>query len=384
MRMHPTVENFEKGKITMNNGKISNRQTFRLYVFDLMGIATLLLPPYLAKMCGTGGIYAILLGTGGGLLYLFYLGWIMRKMDSDIVTYLRKSVPLWLGKCTYLAILLHSILTGGFCAYVFANLMQHSLVEDSSYGAILFLIVLVAAYAVRGGIESRARVYEVLFWLILIPYIAMMLASVRDFEVTYVQGILNPMARNLLEGSYLVFLLLTPLFFSLFLVGEKDKNYGGNIVKITAGSVLFSAVILLVSYILLLGNFGANSLAQIRFPIVTLMSTIQFEGNFLKRMDALMLAVWFFTLYALLNLHLHYGVRMCSELANWKEKRSSWWQIVLPAVGVFAVAYSMHRDGSWLPIFLMYYSYVAVPFMVVLPVVLLLARRKKSDEKKVD
>ena len=368
----------------MNNGKISNRQTFRLYVFDLMGIATLLLPPYLAKLCGTAGVYAILLGTGGGLLYLFYLGWIMRKMDSDIVTYLRESVAPWLGKFTYLVVLLHSVLTGGFCAYVFANLMQHSLVEDSSYGAILFLIVLVAAYAVRGGIESRARVYEVLFWLILIPYIAMMLASVRDFEVAYVQGILNPMSRNLFEGSYLVFLLLTPLFFSLFLVGEKDKNYGGNIVKITTGSVLFSAGILLGSYILLLGNFGANSLAQIRFPIVTLMSTIQFEGNFLKRMDALMLAVWFFTLYALLNLHLHYGVRMCSELVNRIEKRSSWWQVVLPAAGVFAVAYGMYQDSSWLPIFLKYYSYVAVPFMVVLPVILLLARRKKRDEKKVD
>ena len=35
----------------VNNGKISGRQTMRLYVFDLMGIATLLLPPYLAGLC---------------------------------------------------------------------------------------------------------------------------------------------------------------------------------------------------------------------------------------------------------------------------------------------------------------------------------------------
>ena len=51
----------------INNGKISSRQTMRLYVFDLMGIATLLLPPYLAKLCGANGVYAILLGTGAGL-----------------------------------------------------------------------------------------------------------------------------------------------------------------------------------------------------------------------------------------------------------------------------------------------------------------------------
>ena len=42
-----------------DNGKISNRQTFRLYVFDLMGISTLLIPPYLAKLSGNDGIFAI-------------------------------------------------------------------------------------------------------------------------------------------------------------------------------------------------------------------------------------------------------------------------------------------------------------------------------------
>lgn len=362
----------------VNNGKISSRQTFRLYVFDLMGIATLLLPPYLAKLCGASGIYAILLGTGFGLVYLLYLGWIMKKMETDMVTYLWEEVNPWVGKIVFLLVMLHSILTAGFCAYVFANLMQYSLVSDSSYGAILLLIVIVAAYAVSGGIESRARVYEVLFWLILIPYIAMMLASVRDFEFVYVEPILQFDGTNLWKGTYLVFLLLTPLFFSLFLIGEKEKNYGRNIIKTVACSILFSGGILLGSYVLLVGNFGAEGLASLRFPVVTLMSTIQFEGNFLKRMDALMLAVWFFTLYALLNLHLHYGVRMLTELTKNKDSKTKWWQVVLPGIAVFGVAYGAHALPEVIPLFLDYYSYVAVPFMVVVPVFLLLIRRKKS------
>ncbi|MBQ3559535.1 MAG: GerAB/ArcD/ProY family transporter [Agathobacter sp.] len=361
----------------MNNGKISSRQTLRLYVFDLMGIATLLLPPYLAKLCGASGIYAIALGTGAGLIYLLYLGWIMKKMGTDMVSFLREGVNVWLGKLVFVLIMLHSILTAGFCAYVFTNLMQYSLVRDSSYAVILLIIVAVAAYAVSGGIESRARVYEVMFWFILIPYVAMMLASVRDFEWVYVESVLQLDSTNLGKGTYLVFLLLTPLFFSLFLIGEKEKNYGRNIVKTISVSVLFSGVILLGSYVLLLGNFGAKSLASLRFPVVTLMSTIQFEGNFLKRMDALMLAVWFFTLFALLNLHLHYGVRMLTELSPKKKKRLQWWQLLLPTVGVFWVAYAIYLDRRFLNLFLEYYSYGAVPFMVVVPAFLVLVRRKK-------
>lgn len=372
----------EKNKTYVQNGKISSRQTLRLYVFDLMGIATLLLPPYLAKLCGVSGIYAILLGTGLGLVYLFYLGWIMKKMGTDMVSYLQNEVPVWIGKAILGLVMLHSVFTAGFCVYVFSNLMQYSLVKETSYPAILLLIVLVAAYAVSGGIECRARVYEVLFWFILIPYLAMMLAAVRDFKWVYVEPVLQPQSENLVKGMYLVFLLLTPLFFSLFLIGEKEKNYGRNIIKTIVASVLFSAGILLGSFVLLLGNFGANALAGLRFPIVTLMSTIQFEGNFLKRMDALMLAVWFFTLYALLNLHLHYGVQMLAELFRKKEQKLKWWQVILPSVLVFGVAYGMHVQEDVLSLFLQYYSYGAVPFMVVLPGLLLCIRRRRAIDEK--
>lgn len=360
--------------------KISNRQIMRLYVFDLMGIGTLLLPPYLTKLCGEGGIYAILLGTGVGILYLFYLGWIMHQMKGDCFSFLRKEIASWVRWSVLIVVMFHSIFTAGFCAYVFANLMQYSLVKETNYVLILFLIIVVAAYAVSGGIENRARVYEVLFWFILLPYIGMMLVSVRTFEWEYIAPILSFQGNNLWKGSYLVFLLLTPLFFSLFFVGEENRKQREKRIKSILTALLCSAGILLGSYVLLLGNFGANALASLRFPVVTLMSTIQFEGNFLKRMDALMLAVWFFTLYALLNFHLHYGVKMLSELGK-KFDECRVWKVILPATAVFFIAYGMHRDDDWQRYFFAYYSYGAVPFMVIVPAILLLIRKGKIDDK---
>lgn len=363
-----------KKKSYTDNGQISSRQTLRLYVFDLMGIATLLIPSYLAKLCGANGIYAIALGTGCGFLYLFYLGWIMKHMKTDMVTYLKGQKSPWVGRCFFIITFLHSILTAGFCAYVFANLMQYSLVKETPYVAILLLIILVATYAVSGGIESRARVYEVLFWFILVPYVVMMLASVRDFEWTYIQPALEWNPTNLGKGAYLVFLFFTPLFFSLFLIGEKEKNYGRNVVKTISVSVLISGSLLLGSYVLLVGNFGARSLAELRFPVVTLMSTVQFEGNFLKRMDALMLAVWFFTLYALLNLHLHYGVRMLTELSQKKQK----WQNVCSGVVVLLIALGFYLEENLRQLFLAYYSYGAVIFIVVAPILVLWIGKRKE------
>jgi len=372
----------------VNNGEISSRQTFRLYVFDLMGIATLLLPPYLAQLCGIDGIWAILIGTGAGVLYLIYLGWVMKRMQMDACTYLRENTGVIFRFTTVGLVWLHSIITAGFCAYVFSNLMQHTLVRESKFWIILFVIVLVAAYAVSGGIESRARVYEVLFLPVLIPYIAMMLATIKDFEFVYVEDVFRVSVRQLLEGSYLVFLFLAPLFYSLFLIGEKEKNYGRNVVKTILCSIGLSALILFLSYVLLVGNFGENALAKMRFPVVTIMSTIQFKGNFLKRMDALMLGVWFFTLYALLNLHLHYGVLLLKDAAlkenkNQKAKQegrqTKWWQLVVPSVLVFGIAYVLQQYEDGIRLFLNYYAYVAVPIMVVLPLVFVIVGRKNKS-----
>ena len=360
----------------VDNGKISSRQTFRLYVFDLMGIATLLLPPYLAKLCGVDGVWAICIGSFLGFVYLFYLNWIMKKMDSDLMSYLKTEKGMLARGVTEILVGFHSIFTAGFLAYIFTKLIRHSLVQEASYELILLVLVVMAGYAVSGGIECRARVYEVLFWLVLIPYVAMVLASVRNFEVSYVEEIFTTSPGNLGKGIYLVFLLVTPLFFSLFLLRDKGKEYG-SMVKSVARALGFTAVILLGSYVLLIGNFGARSLATMDFPIVTLMSTIQFEGNFLKRMDALMVAVWFFTLFALLNLHVHYGLMMCQEVKKLKTRKLV--SVAFVVVAVFAVAYGFQHISGVLDLFLDYYSYVAVPLMVVGPVVLLVGKRERRE-----
>lgn len=361
----------------VDNGKISGRQTFRLYVFDLMGIATLLLPPYLARLCGCDGIWAIIIGSGTGFVYLLYLGWIMKKMGQDMLAYLKEQKSRWIRYPVLSLVGIHSLITAGFCACVFTRLMQHSLIREVSYEVILLVIVVVAAYAVSGGLECRARVYEVLFWFVLIPYVGMMLASLRNFETAYAASFFTAETGNLLKGIYLVFLLVTPLFFSLFLIHEKGKKYG-SMIKSVAGALLLTAIILLGSYILLIGNFGANSLKTMRFPVVTLMSTIQFEGNFLKRMDALMVAVWFFTLFALLNLHLHYGVKMGRELWKKYEKARIYkgCTLFVPAALVCAVAYGMEYWEGGLDLFLKYYSYVATPLMVIGPGLLLIGGKK--------
>ena len=53
---------------------------------------------------------------------------------------------------------------------------------------ILILVLLTAGYAVCGGIESRARVYEILFVVLFVLLAVMLLIAAGDLELEYLYG----------------------------------------------------------------------------------------------------------------------------------------------------------------------------------------------------
>ena len=76
-----------------NNNRISTRQVFRLFVFDFVGESTLILPSQLAAFAGNDGLASIVLGGIMGSLYLWYLAYVLKKMETDLVTYMERILP---------------------------------------------------------------------------------------------------------------------------------------------------------------------------------------------------------------------------------------------------------------------------------------------------
>ena len=66
-----------------DNGKISLRQIKRLLIFNIFGMASLLLPDILAKRSGVDGAAAILFGIFCTFLLLWLLGGNFKQMRGD-------------------------------------------------------------------------------------------------------------------------------------------------------------------------------------------------------------------------------------------------------------------------------------------------------------
>ena len=308
------TKNMSKSYTFAQNESISPRQLYRLYVFNLLGVGTLVLPNNLARL-GKYGFISIALGV--------FMAWLFMWIVSEVRERRKNIYDRGYDKITYAKMLIYDLIIAAyelsqaaFLAWIFVKLIRDSLIPDESFTVVLLVIMAVCAYALSGGVECRARVYEVVFFFVLIPLAAMLLFAISDVRLDYLMikdrvGVEFGIA-DIFAGAYYVFAASISVFNILFVRERSVSQIRWSVSK----AILTYAGILFLLYAVLLGSFGKYSLSEIEFPAVVLMSDVQIKGSFFKRADALMLSVWFFTLFSVLNMSLYYAVLRCENFAK--------------------------------------------------------------------
>ena len=373
------------GSMFSENNQISGRQVFRLLTYDFLGMGTLLLPTMLADTAGRDGIFCILAGILSTFLYLKLLRYLLKGMKTNYPDFLKQKCGKVCGYVLWGGYFLYFILMASYTAYLFSTLMLNGLVENISFYLVLLLILLLAFYGMAGGIEGRARVYEMLFWFLMIPLFLMLFAACREVKPAYWSPVFVADGKEVLSGSYYVLFCYSMVSIVLFLkeyVADRKKCVGA-----AEKAVWFSGGVFAALYLILIGLFGVEALAQMKFPAVTMMSRVQVTGGFLKRTDAFMFSIWFFTLYAMLNSMVFYSgnlaekvIRDCGGYLEGKKRMLPYLILLLLVYGVTVLFY---RNQQFLDCVTFLLWKIGTPFVVGVPILLCLTGERKKHKKKV-
>ena len=377
-----------------SNNRISKRQAMRLLTFDLLGYSALLIPTSIAREAGTDGIFSVLLGIGAGFLYLRLLKKVLGQMSATYSDYISATCGKVCGGILKLGYMVYFLLMAGRVAAIFTELVVKELLKEQ-FQLILIIILILTFYGVSGGIEGRARIYEILFWIVLIPLLVMMLATIPAVDPDYWMPVLVATKTGVLKGGYDTFLGCSVLFLLPFVaeyVKKKESLYdAGKWALFITGSILG------ILYLILLGMFGRDALATMDYPAVTMMSRVQIIGGFLKRVDAIMFGVWFFTLFALLNSLVFFGGKLWVEFfgqgvvagikklypkEKYEEKQlqkiAANGCILVEMILVFWLANSFYGSDVTQRACDGFLWYIGTPFVVLVPLVLLVWSKMKS------
>lgn len=293
----------------VQNGKISLRQYKRLLFFDMVGLGLVILPDLLARHAERAGGCSILLGA---LLASLYGGGLLACMRGGI----RERSWLYLPYGIYL------LFVGAFGLYLLADLTHTFLLPEESFLLLTVLILLLVLYSRRAGLEGRGRTFEVLFWpmlLLLIILLTLGASSLRGMNLFPLQLSKKGFA---FFGWYPAFLVFSSCQFVFFMEdGLEDGVDQKALWKGTYEMIWLSALVLFLTYEMLLGSFGSQALAAAETPIMIFTSNIVIPGGFLRRQEALVAGVCFAGLIAFCGSGLHYGI-FCIKRGMGLEKKA--------------------------------------------------------------
>lgn len=362
------------------NHQISGRQVFRLLTYDILGIGTLLIPTVLSQIAGEDGIFCIMAGVILALIYLKILKGLLGHMGTSYVEYLKQKFK-WASVIILVGYFLYFVLMAAHTSCLFTALIAQNLVENISDVTITALILLLVFYGMAGGIEGRARVYEILFWFLMLPLFLMMFAAGKEVEPSYWFPLFQTDGTHMITGSYYVLFCYSMIsmipFLNEYVAEEKSPLY-----KSSRSAVLFSGALFLSLYLLLEGMFGNPALSHMQFPAVVMMNRVQITGGFLKRTDAFMIGIWFFTLYALLGSMVFYSGNLFEKIlekTGWmeeKKRRMCAYAIVIVLVYILTILL-YHKSLLWRMIEEILWKY-GTAFVIGVPVFLILFSGKRK------
>ena len=253
------------------NGKISDRQLFRMIIVGALG-PSLLICPRLISGLGSLGFFAYVLAAILGAGYIFLMFYFRKKISNSILGNMMEGFFRTIG--------------------------------------VLLLIGALLVYWMESGIECMGRAMELLFYWVLVPIVISLVVALPNVRLGNM-GLLNKKFEGLAslmtnhEGMTLFngvgsssviiyFIKIVLIIWFIFTPAELVWLFKGEFVNKKMNGAIWKGfgffwTANIICYVIVLGIYGVNGLIGIdTYPLIKVMQISGVPGDFLRRVDGFM------------------------------------------------------------------------------------------------
>lgn len=359
------------------NDKITMRQLQILIILSAMGTGVIVLPRRVAELTGMDGwIIAI---------FLTVLSMVLGALISSAVNAMAKTkknagfvqsagVLLTRPVAYICAIVLwfKIILAAGLELKVFLTITQQILLPRTPILVVSAVMLAVCGYAAAKGIETRARVAEVLLYLMVVPFIFLLIVALFSTNFSNLQPMLTSSPNALVNGTLRLGFIFTGLEVLLLVAPfiTKHKNMGRAVV----GALAFAGVIITSITIITLAKFGEGVVTH-PFPVLSMMDMLDLPGSFIERQETLMFSFWIITCFVFINAMLFFGGVLVKDVLHLKYANKLTIGVILTSVAIFSVtAFPWETDAIYRRLDFLYMT-TGPFFLIILPLLLLMSEK---------
>ncbi|MDF9408403.1 MAG: Spore germination protein YndE [Pelotomaculum sp. PtaB.Bin013] len=342
----------------LEGGKISSKQAIFLMVSMVLPTAFLFMASVTARLAKQDGWISLLLATLAVLLIArLVVNLSLRFPGKTIFQFPEVILGRWPGKVIALLYIWWLINLNSEILRQFGSFMVAAFMPETPIIVFELLIMVIAAYAVRNGLEVFTRANEVLLPVILGMVLVVNILLIPELDLkrllpVYIDNGVVPV----IKGSVMPAVWLGEIAVMAVLIPCLNK--AKEAYRVAAAATIITGGILIFSYVNSMALYGPEAVAGWIFPSLNKVRMVHI-ATFLERLEAIIMFVW--VAGGLVKICIFYWAAALGS-AQWLEL-NDYKPLVLP-VGVILLALSVMAHDSILDLYT-YLSTSALPLSIV-------------------
>lgn len=348
-------------------GKIDSKQAILLMVSMVLPTAFLFVASVTAHLARQDGWLSVLLATLAALAIVWLavsLG--LRFPGKTLFQFVETILGRWPGKVVAFLYIWWYIHMNAEILRQYGSLLVAAFMPETPISVFMLIIMAIAAYAVRNGLEVFSRANQIILPLILVSVVFLVILATPEMNLKRLLPVFEHGAVPVIKGAVMPAAWMGEIVTMAVLIPYLNKAEEAYRIAVTA--TLITGFFMLVTQLNDLAIFGPITAAWL-FPGLNGVRVIHL-ANFLERLEAFLMVIW--VAGVLVKISVFYWAAALGG-AQWLELKD-YKPLVLP-VGVIIYALSIMAHDSILDLFAFlgafWGPYALTIFIVGIPLLLL-------------
>ncbi len=357
----------------MFDEKITPYQNLSILILVSFAFQSILMPLLLSEIDGPVGWMTIIIAA---LILCFALRPINKMMlkykDDSVLSISNKIFPKFLSRLTGIYYILMFLTANSMLLKDFSEQIKLMMLFRTPLSSIIIVILLTASYATKKGIKTIANIASLTVLIAFIPYLLIIIFSTYYADYSNIFPIYPADLTGVVKsvpGALLGFFGFSILLFSNSRVTFQENNKG-----ISRKFIIFSAVLYVACYLLIIVKFGIKESVHLVWPFISVMKYVNIPGFFFESTEIVGLSFQIIVTFSCICI-IAYFTNMAMQETFKTRENGYFIYIQIPILYVMAAA---------LPGMYMMFPYIQWPIIVLsglnlsIPLIAALADRIKQ------
>ena len=361
------------------NDKISLRQFQILIMLDIFGTGIIILPRKAAMFAGRDGWIAFMFTIVLAVFAVFLITNLVKCFpNKTLYEYSGSLITRPIAFVLVLGLIVRVIIGMACELRYFAEIARHVLLYNTPFSVISIGLLLVSAYAAGKGIETRARIGQIIIWIIFIPLVFVFIIVGTDVDFSELKPLLSTDSPELLNGAFHMLFAFSGIEFMLLISPylNKHRHMTGRAIS----GILAIGIFMCIIIVLATARFGPYNLQNQMWPVLEMMDASPIPGSFIERQEAIMMSFWMLSVFAMISAGLFFSSVAAKSV--FKRGKHKYYLLAIAAV-TFILSFALKDIDMVYQIKELNFFYLGTVYMLILPAILLIiAKLRRVNREK--